>query len=186
MEYAIIRLGNKQHRVRDEETLVVDRVRFDEGKSFEPDVLLGEGKVTATVVAHERGPKIIIGKYRKRTGYKRHNGYRSAISRVTISLGAAKAAPAKKAPPKAEAAPAVKPEAPPARKPEATHAPKPEAAAPTGLPAGYEQLTVVAIANGAKTWSRPQLEAALAYEQEHAKRKGALAALESALAKEEV
>src|SRR5438105_10801238 len=68
MDYAIIRLGNKQHRVRDGETLVVDRVRFDEGKSFEPDVLLGEGKVTATVVAHERGPKIVIGKYKKRTG----------------------------------------------------------------------------------------------------------------------
>ena len=47
---------------------------------------------------------------------------------------------------------------------------------------GYEALTVAAIAAGAKTWRKPQLEAALAYEQEHAKRKGALAALESALA----
>jgi large subunit ribosomal protein L21 len=185
MEYAIIRVGNKQHRVRDGETIVVERVRTDEGGTFAPEVLLGSAKVTAKVVAHERGPKIRIGKYRKRTGYKRHNGYRSAISRVTISLGAAKAAPAKKAPPKAEAAPAAKPEAALAPKPEAAPAPKPEAAAPTGLPAGYEHLTVVAIGTGAKTWSRPQLEAALAYEHEHAKRKGALAALESALAKEE-
>jgi len=61
MDYAIIKLGNKQHRVRDGETLVVDRVRADEGKSFEPDVLLG-GKVTATVLEHGRGLKIIIGK----------------------------------------------------------------------------------------------------------------------------
>jgi len=83
-DYAIIRLGNKQHRVRDGETLVVDRLSTEAGKSFEPDVLLGEGKVTATVIAHERGPKIRIGKYRRRTGYKRHNGYRSRVSQIQI------------------------------------------------------------------------------------------------------
>ena len=81
MDYAIIKLGNKQHRVRDGETLVVDRLPTDEGKTFEPVVLLGETKVTATVLAHGRGPKILIGKYRKRTGYKRHNGFRAAVSR---------------------------------------------------------------------------------------------------------
>src|SRR6266487_6255354 len=106
-DYAIIRLGNKQHRVRDGETLVVDRLGTEAGESFEPDVLLGDGKVTATVLAHERGPKIRIGKYRRRTGYKRHNGYRSATSRVQISLGGAKrATPAKQeAAPTSEAAP---------------------------------------------------------------------------------
>ena len=164
MEYAIIRLGNKQHRVRDGETLVVDRVRFDEGKSFEPDVLLGEGKVTATVVAHERGPKIVIGKYKKRTGYKRHNGFRAATSRVQITLGAtAKRAPAAK---KAAATPA--------------------AAAPAAHPPkGYEEMTVAEIKEGAAKWRRPQLEAALAYEQANAARKGAIAALEAALAAKE-
>ena len=35
MDYAIIRVGNKQHRVRDGETLVVDRVHTDEGKTFD-------------------------------------------------------------------------------------------------------------------------------------------------------
>jgi large subunit ribosomal protein L21 len=171
-DYAIIRLGNKQHRVRDGETLVVDRLSTEAGKSFEPDVLLGEGKVTATVLAHERGPKIRIGKYRRRTGYKRHNGHRSATSRVQISLGAAKrATPAmKEAPPKAEAAKA---------EPAA-------AAAPTAHPPkGYEDLTVAEIKEGAATWRRPQLEAALAYEQANAARKGAIAALESALAAKE-
>ena len=53
------------------------------------------------------------------------------------------------------------------------------------MPAGYDTLTVAAIATEAKKWRRPQLEAALAYEQAHAKRKGALAALESALAAKE-
>jgi large subunit ribosomal protein L21 len=161
-DYAIIRLGNKQHRVRDGETLVVDRLSTEEGKSFEPDVLLGEGKVTATVIAHERGPKIRIGKYRRRTGYKRHNGYRSATSRVQISLGAAKkAAPAKK---KTEAAAAAEP-----------------APAPGGpLPDGYDDMTIAAIKEAAPGWTAEQIEAALAYEQEHAARKGAIAALESA------
>ena len=46
-------------------------------------------------------------------------------------------------------------------------------------------MTVAAIAEAARGWKRPQLEAALEYEQAHAKRKGALAALESALAAKE-
>ena len=201
MDYAIIRVGNKQHRVRDGETLVVDRVHVDEGGTFSPDVLLGgEGvNVTVKVVGHERGPKIRIGKYRKRTGYKRHNGFRAATTRIEVSLGAGKATATKKAAaPKAEAVvktpkPAAAPKAevveeapkpPAAPKAEAAAEPK-EAAAPKGLPAGYEKLTVAAIAAGARTWRKPQLEAALAYEQEHAKRKGALAALESALAAKE-
>ena len=173
MDYAIIKLGGKQYRVREGEYLVVDRVKFDEGKTFNPDVLLGDSGVTVTakVLAHERGPKIRIGKYRKRTGYKRHNGFRAATSRIEISLGAAKksaaAAPKKAAEPKAE---------------------KPAAAAPApatdhikGMPSGYEELTVAQVSEGAKTWNRPMLEAALAYEQAHAARKGAIAALESAL-----
>src|SRR5437763_9102401 len=193
-EYAIIRVGNKQHRVRDGETLVVERVRTDEGKTFTPEVLLGEGSVTVKVVAHERGPKIRIGKYRRRTGYKRHNGYRSAISRIEVSLGG-KAAPAKRAAePKPEAAVAA-PKAPPAptpaaETPKAETAPKPKATpaepAPIkGLPAGYAEMTVAEITDGAKTWRRPQLDAALAYEQQNAKRKGALAAIEHAIAAKE-
>src|SRR6476646_11302813 len=98
MDYAIIRLGGKQYRVSEGETRVVDRVRTEEGKTFSPDVLLGDATVTAKVLAHERGPKIIIGKYKKRTGYKRHTGFRAATSRLEISLGGAtKRAPAKKA-----------------------------------------------------------------------------------------
>src|SRR6476469_3359471 len=179
MDYAIIRLGGKQYRVREGETLVVDRVKADEGKTFTPDVLLGDATVTAKVVAHERGPKIRIGKYRRRTGYKRHNGFRAATSRIEISLGGAKKAAPKKA------AEAPKAEAP---KAEALKAEKPAAAEDhvKGMPSGYEEMTVAQISEGAKTWNRPMLEAALEYEQAHAARKGAVAALQSALkAKEE-
>jgi len=170
MDYAIIRLGGKQYRVREGETLVVDRVPAEQGKTFSPEVLLGDGAaVTARVVAHERGPKIRIGKYKRRTGYRRHTGFRAATSRLEISLGGApKRAAAKRAEPKPEAAAA-----------------KPEQAAPEthvkGLPKGYEEMTVAQVAEGAKSWNRPMLEAALEHERGHAARKGALAALESAL-----
>jgi large subunit ribosomal protein L21 len=177
MDYAIIRLGGKQYRVREGETLVVDRLKADEGGTFTPDVLLGEGTVTAKVLAHERGPKIRIGKYRRRTGYKRHNGFRAATSRIEISLGGAKkAAPAKAAPKKAAA------------EPKAADTPKdaPAEEHVKGMPSGYEEMTVAQISDGSKTWNRPMLEAALEYEQAHAARKGAVAAIESALkAKEE-
>ena len=173
MDYAIIKLGGKQYRVREGEYIVVDRVKFDEGSTFKPDVLLGDSGVTVTakVLEHGRGPKIRIGKYKKRTGYKRHNGFRAATSRVEFSLGGAKKSAAVK-------------------KSEPAAAPKVEAAkteAPTsddhvkGMPSGYESMTVAQISDGAKTWNRPMLEAALAYEQAHAARKGAVSALESAL-----
>ena len=168
MDYAIIKLGGKQYRVRDGETLVVDRVGVDEGKTLTPDVLLGDGgvTVTATVVAHERGPKIRIGKYRRRTGYKRHTGFRAATSRIAISLGSGNGrTAAKDAAPTKDAAPAEE--------------------KAKGLPSGYEQMTVAEISQGAKSWNRVLLEAALTFERDHAQRKGALSALESALAAKE-
>jgi large subunit ribosomal protein L21 len=168
MDYAIIKVGNKQHRVRDGETLVVDRVATDAGKTFAPDIVLGDDgvQVTATVVAHERGPKIRIGKYRRRTGYKRHTGFRAATSRLEISFGGAKRQAAKKEQPKAE--PTVA---------EGEHV--------KGMPSGYEEMTVAQVKEGSESWNRPMLEAALEYEHANANRKGAIAAIESALAAKE-
>src|SRR5579872_4077249 len=154
MDYAIIRVGGKQYRVREGETLVVDRLKTDEGKTFTPELLLGgEGAaVTAKVLSHERGPKIRIGKYRRRTGYKRHNGFRAAITRIEIeSIAGGKAAPKKAAAakPKVEAAaeaPAVV-EAPVVEAAVVEAAPVEEAAVgdAAGLPEGYEGLTVAQI-----------------------------------------
>jgi large subunit ribosomal protein L21 len=172
MDYAIIRLGGKQYRVREGETLVVDRLKADEGKTFTPDVLLGDATVTAKVLAHERGPKIRIGKYRRRTGYKRHNGFRAATSRIEISFGGVAKKPAPK---KAAEAPAHEAETP------KVEAPSTAEDHVKGMPAGYEQMTIAQLTEGAKTWNRPMLEAALEYERAHAARKGAIAALDSAL-----
>ena len=53
------------------------------------------------------------------------------------------------------------------------------------MPHGYEEMTVAEVSEGAKTWNRPMLEAALDYERGNAARKGAIAALEHALAAKE-
>jgi len=190
MDYAIIRLGNKQHRVRDGETLVVDRLPTEEGKTFQPDVLLGDLAVTATVLSHGRGPKILIGKYRKRTGYKRHIGFRAATTRVEITLGAGSGAKRKTAVSKAaatEAPPAKESKPETAKSEELAQAPEPATPeSPAGsLPEGYATLTVAQISAAARSWSHSQLEGALAYEAAHAARKGAIAALSAALAKGE-
>jgi large subunit ribosomal protein L21 len=205
MDYAIIRVGGKQYRVREGETLVVDRLKTDEGKTFTPELLLGAA-VTAKVVSHERGPKIRIGKYRRRTGYKRHNGFRAAITRIQIEsiAGASKSAAVseqavsekavseqavskKGAAPKAEVveAAAVETVAVETVAVETAAVETPAAEAPSArLPEGYESFTVAQIQAGTGSWSAAELAAALAYEQEHAKRKGALAALTSAIEKE--
>jgi large subunit ribosomal protein L21 len=114
MSYAIIAVGGKQYRVQEGERLLVDRLPTDEGKTFNPRVLLvgGNGStdleptstVTARVVGHVLGEKIRIGKYKKRTGYKRHTGFRAALTQIEIeSIGAKKKAAAAK--PKTEAKP---------------------------------------------------------------------------------
>jgi len=173
--YAIISLGGKQYRVREGERLLVDRLRADEGATVEPRVLLVGGNgapdlvpsttVTARVVGHELGEKIRIGKYRRRTGYRKHTGHRSRLTRIEIeSIGAG----AKRATKKSTAAP---------KKTDA----KPEAKTETVVPKGYASMTIAQLTEAAGGWSREQIEAALEHERSGKARKGALAALESAL-----
>jgi large subunit ribosomal protein L21 len=186
MSYAIITVGGKQYRVQEGERLLVDRVKTDAGQTFEPRVLLvgGDGNtdlspsttVTARVLDHVLGDKVRIGKYRQRTGYKRHNGYRSRLTQIQIeSIGAGGRKAAAK--PKAEPKPA-------AAEPKAEET----TAAPTRTahpPKEYDTLTVAQISEQASTWRRPNIEAALEHEQANANRKGAIAALEAALKEKE-
>jgi large subunit ribosomal protein L21 len=196
MSYAIITVGGKQYRVQEGERLLVDRLKTGEGTTFNPRVLLigGEGKtdlspsttVTARVVSHELGEKIRIGKYKKRTGYRKHTGFRSSLTQIeieSIGAGARKAAAAAK--PKAEPKAETKPKAEPTPKAETPAAPAAAPARTAHPPKGYEDMTVAEIAAEAHDWRRPNLEAALEYERANAKRKGAIAALEAALADKE-
>jgi large subunit ribosomal protein L21 len=182
LTYAIIRVAGKQYRVREGERLLVDRLQHDEGATFAPTVLLvggdggpqlapADGAVTAKVLGPTKGPKIRIGKYKKRTGYRRHTGFRASLTQIQIeAIGGS--GPARSA---------AKPKAPAAESKPAEE--KDERV--KGMPSGYEELTVAQIKDAAPGWNRPMLEAALEYEQAHAKRKGAIAAIESALADKE-
>ncbi len=185
MTYAIIKVAGKQYRVREGERLLVDRLAADDGATFSPDVLLvggdgspsltpGDVKVTARVLGGVKGPKIRIGKYKKRTGYRRHTGFRASLTQIEIeSIGGTK-----------RSAPAEKP----VEKPEAKakdDAAETKADHPKGMPSGYEGMTVAEVKEAAPGWNAPMLAAALEYEQAHGQRKGAVAALESAIAAKE-
>ncbi len=153
MSYAIISLGGKQYRVSEGQRLLVDRLPTEDGATFAPDVLLVGGNgapslapkdvtVTVKVIGQQRGPKIRIGKYRKRTGYKRHTGFRSALTQIEIeSIGGVKKAPAK---PRA------------ATKPKAAATPEVEATAAT---AGAEADSKPKAAAKPKTAAKPRAAA---------------------------
>ena len=185
MTYAIIKVAGKQYRVREGERLLVDRLASDDGATITPTVLLvggdgapvldaGDVKVTAKILGAVKGPKIRIGKYKKRTGYRKHTGFRASLTQIQIESIGGK-------PVRATAKPKAEPEeAAPKQAPTA-----PAATATSALPAGYADLTVAEIKASSGGWDSGALEAALAYEQEHAKRKGAIAALESARARQE-
>ena len=185
--YAIISLGGKQYRVREGERLLVDRLKTDEGKTFNPVVLFlggdGDGtlsprtQVTAKVVGHVLGDKIRIGKRRPKSGYRKQTGFRAHLSQIEIqSIGGT----AKQAAAAEQEAPAPKAKS----EPKAAAAPAPTAAPPAAAqpPRGYEDFTVAEIAEKSKRWKVEQLEAALKFEKKNANRKGAIAAMESALA----
>jgi large subunit ribosomal protein L21 len=140
MTYAIVRLGGKQYRVQEGEKLLVSRLALEENKAFHPEVLFvgGDGEaelapkgvqVTAKVVGHVLGDKIRIGKYKKRTGYKRHNGFRAKLSQVQIeTIGKATASRGAKSREATEEKGAPKPKAaarPAAAKPKTAAARKP-------------------------------------------------------------
>jgi ribosomal protein L21 len=187
--YAIISLCGKQYRVREGERLLVDRLKTDEGKTFHPDILFlggdGDGQlspvnatVTAKVVGHVLGEKIRIGKYRPKSGYKRHTGFRAKLSQIEIeSIGAGSK--------RAAAAPKQETPAPPAPKKEEVPAEAPKTTTAAHPVRDYDDLTVAEIADRAKRWRLEQLEATLDHERAHANRKGAVAALEAAIAAKE-
>ena len=143
MTYAIIKVAGKQYRVREGERLLVDRLHQDEGATFAPTVLLvggdgaprldpGDGVVTAKVLGDTKGPKIRIGKYKKRTGYRRHTGFRASLTQIQIeSIGGGKPSRA-----------AARGQA------ESADAAEGEDERVKGMPAGYEDMTVAEIKDG--------------------------------------
>jgi large subunit ribosomal protein L21 len=96
--YAIVKTGGKQYRVEQGQWLLVERLPVDDGASIElPALLYVDGdtvvdgdelskvKVEAKVLAHERGPKLRIVKFKPKRGYKRRNGHRQELTRVQVT-----------------------------------------------------------------------------------------------------
>ena len=134
------------------------------GGTGEPSIAPGDVTVTAKVIAQAKGPKIRIGKYKQRTGYKRHTGFRASLTHIEIeSIGGGKAKPSRTTP---------------------SSRSRPRSRGTRRAAGGYADLTVAGVKESASTWNAASLAAALEYEHAHAKRKGAIAAIEAAIAEE--
>ena len=97
--YAVIRTGGKQYKVAPEDVLQIEKIEGAAGEAVQfSDVLMvgGEGEprfgsplvsgtvVSAEVVEHGRGPKIIIFKKKRRQNYRRKKGHRQELTTVRI------------------------------------------------------------------------------------------------------
>jgi large subunit ribosomal protein L21 len=85
--FAVVRTGGKQYRVSTDDQITVEKLDGDAGSTITLDdvlmvsddgaIKLGAGvKVTAEIVAHSKGDKVIIFKKRRRHNYRRKNGHR--------------------------------------------------------------------------------------------------------------
>ena len=99
MVYAIVRSGGNQQKVAVGDVVQIDRVADEVGATVSlPAVLVVDGdtlttdadklskvKVTAEVLGQTKGPKIIIQKYKNKTGYKKRQGHRQKYTQVKVT-----------------------------------------------------------------------------------------------------
>jgi large subunit ribosomal protein L21 len=97
--YAIVRSGGNQQKVAVGDVIQIDKVVQAEGDTLSlPAVLFVDGDnvtadadalakitVTAEVVGDAKGPKIVIQKYKNKTGYKKRQGHRQKYTQVKIT-----------------------------------------------------------------------------------------------------
>lgn len=98
MVYAIVRAGGRQEKVSVGDIVVVDKIAGDadgnvelrplmlvDGTTITQAADLGSTKVVAEVVREEKGPKIVILKFKNKTGYRRRQGHRSQLTRLRVT-----------------------------------------------------------------------------------------------------
>jgi len=95
--YAIVKAGSTQQKVAVGDVIEIDRVAGEAGSSLTlPVVLVVDGEkvsstgldkasVTAEVLGGTKGPKIIIQKYKNKTGYKKRQGHRQKYTQVKVT-----------------------------------------------------------------------------------------------------
>ena len=97
--YAIVDIAGQQFKVEQEKKIFVHRLKAEEGESLTFDKVLlidNDGKikvgapyidgasVTATVLTHLKGDKVIVFKKKRRKGYKKKNGHRQYLTQIKI------------------------------------------------------------------------------------------------------
>jgi large subunit ribosomal protein L21 len=97
--YAVVATGGKQYRVTVGDTLDVELLQpghdgtvqlrpvlivGDDGEVTAARDALGSATVTASVVEQRKGPKIVVYKYKNKTGYRRKAGHRQSLTRIRI------------------------------------------------------------------------------------------------------
>jgi large subunit ribosomal protein L21 len=119
--YAIVEIAGQQFKVEKDQQIFVHRLEAEEGSKVDLEnvLLIDNGgkinvgapavkgaKVTAKVLEHLKGDKVIVFKKKRRKGYKVKNGHRQYLTKLEIlkidEKAAAKKAPAKKSEPKKE------------------------------------------------------------------------------------
>jgi large subunit ribosomal protein L21 len=96
--YAIVKTGGKQYRVERGQRLLVERLAVAEGSDIQLEPLmyrsdeavfdkagLKDVTVTAKVVAHVRGEKLRVFKFKPKRGYKRRNGHRQDLTQIEVT-----------------------------------------------------------------------------------------------------
>lgn len=95
--YAIIATGGKQYKVAEGDVLKVEKLGAEAGETVTFDQVIAvsdnglkvgadvaDATVTATVVGEGKGKKVIVYKYKRKTGYHKKNGHRQAYTQVKI------------------------------------------------------------------------------------------------------
>jgi large subunit ribosomal protein L21 len=96
--YAIVNIAGQHFKVEKDQTIIVNRLAEEEGKqvTFKEVLLSDDGgkikmgapikgaSVSAKVIAHVRGDKVLVFKKKRRKGYRKMNGHRQDLTRIQI------------------------------------------------------------------------------------------------------
>ena len=95
--YAIIATGGKQYKVSEGDIITIEKLGAEAGETvtFDQLIAVNDGSlkvaddvknatVTASVVKEGRGKKVVVYKYKRKTGYHKKNGHRQAFTQVKI------------------------------------------------------------------------------------------------------
>ncbi len=97
--FAVIRIGGKQYKVKEEEFLLIEKIEGKEGDNFDVfevllvaegenvkigDPLVKDAKVKVSIVSQTKGEKLIIFKYKAKKRYRKKTGHRQKLTQIKI------------------------------------------------------------------------------------------------------